>query len=202
MSQFDPKFFDKDFYIGGCEEKGYHKRNENNEHYIEFSRRLTEAFKGSGMKTVLDIGAGVGVRTINHINNGFDAYPCDISQWAYDNSMLPNKHYCCDVRNMKKIKQTFDIVISERQLGYIPAEDALMALEQIDSKAKHYIVFSIICSDHIDPNIPIVAKPGRLNIAPKKFWEDLFARFDWKLDEEKTRAMLEPAWDCLWVYKK
>ena len=201
-NMFDAKQFDSDFYHCETGTKGKHKRDVNHDVYLWFSERLTDAFKDTDCKSVLDIGAGLGIRTTNHIANGFDAYPCDVSQYGHDHSVLPDKHYLADVRDLSKVDRTFDIVIAERVLGYIPPKDSLKALKQIDSKADKYIVFSIICSDHKDRNIVEIAKPLRKNIQPQQFWLDLFAKFNWHFDEDKTNTFLKDDWSCIWVYKK
>jgi len=199
----DGSYFDKDFYTGETGDKGG-PRNVNHECYIEYASRLKEAVKDTDCKTLLDIGAGIGLRTTNYINNGFDAYPCDISEYAFENSVLKDKYYCCDVRNLDAIKNYFDIVNVERILGYLKPEDSLLALENIDRKAKRFIFFSIICLDHVDQiNVVNIARPGRINLQLKSFWLELFSKFkNWKFDEEKTKIMLRNGWDCIWVFEK
>ena len=200
--QFKADYFDEDFYKSKTGVKGTHKRDENNMAYMEFSRRVRQAFD-INTKTILDIGAGVGVRTINYINREFDAYPCDVSKYAYDNSKLPERHYLSDIRDLKEVDRTFDIVIADRVLGYIPPEDSLRALQAIDSKSDKYIILSIICLDHIDPAIVECAKPGRINIQLKSFWNELFKSFPhWTLDKEKTDIMLQNGWSCIVVIRK
>lgn len=199
---FDKDYFDRDFYTGETGLKG-NRRDQDCPGYNDWATRIKQAF-GSEIKTVLDIGAGVGIRTLHHIENDYDAYPCDISDYARDNSVLPDKHIQCDIRELYKIDRTFDLVIAERVICYLPAEYALQALQQIDKKADKYIAFNIICSDHkLDWAVEVGRKSNRLNIAPKKFWNELFSMFEnWELDKEKTDIMLNYGEaDCFWVFK-
>lgn len=204
-----PEYFDEDFYTSITGVKGKHRRDQNCPNYIEYARRMKEAFKDllseETKPTLLDIGAGVGIRTKNHIDNGFDAYSCDVSIWAAKHSVIPEKHYCVDIRKIGDYP-FIDIVNVERVLGYIPKDDSELAVANAFLIAKKYVVITVICSDHIDQeNVVKVAKPGRINIQPKAFWEDIFSRYTtrgWELDKEKTDIMLQNGWDCIWVFKK
>lgn len=203
QQDFKADYFDEDFYRCNTGTKGLHRRDVNHDVYKWFSERVHDCLKDTDCKTMLDIGAGIGIRTTNHIANGYDAYPCDVSTWACQNSVLPDKHYIADVRDLDRIKRNFDVVIAERVLGYIPKEDSFKALKEVVSKARKFVFLSIICSDHRDQQIPITAKPGRINIQPRKFWEDLLNKIpNIELDIEKTKKMLKDDWDCLYVYKK
>lgn len=204
--KFSAEYFDEDFYVSKTGVKGFHRRDQNCPNFIEFARRIKEAFKDTDCRSILDIGAGTGIRTTNHIQNGFDAYPYDVSKYGYDNSVLPNRHYLSDIRNLSSVHRTFDIVIAERVLGYIPPEDSEKAVSACFEKAKKYLVFSIICEDHPDKQgVVEVARPGRINIQMSSFWEDIFKKFKMTLDEEKTKIMLETKVGVrhgIWIFKK
>lgn len=199
-NEFNPDFFDSEFYNQKTGKKGA-KRDQQSPFYIEFSGKFKAAF-GNQIKTILDIGCGMGFRTLNHIQNGYDATGCDISKWAFENSVLPaGKHICCDMRLLNEhAKAPFDCVIVERSIEYLPAHSE--AMNAITSLSSGYFVFSIICSDHADPELVKRAAPGRLGINPKKYWLDIFNQYNLVEDVEKTNIFLRGKWDCIWVMKK
>lgn len=200
---FNEKFFDEEFYRRKTGTKGA-KRDGQSPFYIEFANKFKSAF-GSSVKTVLDIGCGMGWRTLNHIKNGYDATGCDISQWAFDNSVLPKgKHICSDMRDLRNhTQELFDVVIAERSIEYLPDEAThRSALSAITSLSKNKIVFAIICSDHKDKELVRRAAPGRLGIKPKAYWESLFFEFGLQVNKNQTDAMITGGWDCIWVVNK
>lgn len=199
---FDSNYFDEEFYKRQTGQKGA-KRNQNSPFYMEFAAKLKAAFPIHDL-SLLDIGCGMGWRTLNHFRNHFSAYGCDVSDWAYFNSVLPaGRHYCCDVRELsKRINRKFNIVNLERIVEYLPVQDARRIIEAVDHVAQDYVVAAIICSDHQDPQVVENARPGRLNINTKEFWESLAAERGWVKDEEKTAIMVSGGWDCIWVFRK
>jgi len=208
MDNFDKNFFDEEFYrMKTQDKKGVGikgaKRDENSPFYKEFSGKVNRILKDK-IKTILDIGGGLGIRTKNYVDLGFEAYCCDVSEWAYQNSVIgKEKHFCCDVRDIDtKVLGIYDLVIAERILCYIPESGIDKALDNIYNKCIRYAIFSIICSDHKDQERPILGAPGRVNIRPKEYWLEKLNKFKWKIDEEKTKVMLENGWDCVWVFEK
>jgi hypothetical protein len=208
MGEFDKTFFDEEFYRSKIHDKNGigikgAKRDQNNPFYKEFSGKVNRILGGQ-VKTILDIGGGMGIRTKNYIDLGFDAYCCDVSEWAYQNSEIgKDKHYCCDVREIDmKVPGVYDLVVTERILGYVPETGTDKALENIYNKCTKYAIFSIICSDHKDQERPIQGAPGRINMKPRTYWLEKLNSFNWKINEEKTKVMLENGWDCIWVFEK
>lgn len=208
--KFDSNFFDEEFYRSsekapiGIGLKGA-KRDGNSPYYIEYAAKMKEAFAGCEGFSILDIGGGMGWRTMNHIENGFDAYACDISRWAFENSIMPSgKHYCMDIRDVGQIERQFDIVNVERILEYLPASEMFRALEAAWSRVRPggFMVASIICSDHRDQSVVFCAQPGRLNICPRDGWLEIFFDLGAKIDEDKTKIFLGNDWDCVWVWRK
>lgn len=209
MAKFDPSFFDEEFYrstkIGpnGIGLKGA-KRDSNSPFYVEYAWKVTKALADDpDCKTMLDIGGGVGYRSENHESEGRDVYTCDVSKWAADNSIRPDKHYHLDIRKLSTINRQFDLVNVERVIEYLPARESLKALKEVDAVASKYIFLAIICADHVDgEGITVRAAPGRLNINTKAYWDGLFAKMPWTLDQAKTDIMLEGGWDCIWCFRK
>jgi SAM-dependent methyltransferase len=202
MSEFNPDWFDEEFYRRTTGDKGA-KRDQNSPNYIEYAHKVKIAMRKSGINTLLDIGCGMGWRTLNHIDNGFDATGCDISRWAFENSVLPpTKHICSDMRDLKNLNQTFDVVSVERSIEYLPEGDLMPTLETIYSLAKRYVIFSVIISDHRDQTIASMGAIKRLSMFPREYWNKLFSHFDWRLNASKTRIMLLNNWDGIWVFEK
>lgn len=199
---FDETYFDREFYERQTGAKGA-KRNQNNPFYQEFSARLARAFVTRDL-SLLDIGCGMGWRTTNHFRNAWSAYGCDVSDWAYFNSVLPlGRHFCCDMRDLpRRVKRTFQVVAVERSIEYLPQEEAAKALDAIDAVATDYVVMSVICTDHRDPNVVEASRPGRLNMNTKAYWEAMCYAKGWILDKVKTQVMTDGGWDCIWVWRK
>jgi ubiquinone biosynthesis O-methyltransferase len=114
----------------------------------EFDRDISAPKPFAGLR-ILDIGCGMGWRTTNHFRNGWSAYGCDVSDWAYFNSVLPlGRHFCCDMRDLpRRVKRSFQVVSVERSIEYLPQDEAVKALDSIDAVATDYVVTSIICTE-------------------------------------------------------
>lgn len=204
---FDKNFFDEEFYLS--KQKDAHgdgvkgaKRDKLSWNMCEFSSKVDRCLANTGCKSILDIGGGIGVRTELYVKKEYDAYVCDISEWACQNSLMKDRHYCKDIRNIGEIGKKFDVIITERIIEYLPTEYAIDAMKSVYDNVDKYAFFSIVCSDHRDPNIPLLGAPGRMNINKKSYWENLFSKFKWSIDKEKVDIMLENDWDCIWVLKK
>lgn len=197
MPIFNFNYFDRDFYRSFTNRKGA-KRDRQSPHYIEFAAKVKECFHNTDVRTVLDIGCGMGWRTLNHLDNGFDATGVDVSRWAYNNSVLPpGKHICSDMRHLTG---SYDLVIVERSIEYLPPKYIVSTLDVLSKLATKYIIFSVICSDHKNSKIVKNASPGRLTMVTKAEWQEWFSAHPWKLDEDKTAIMLGNDWDCQWVF--
>jgi SAM-dependent methyltransferase len=201
--EFDPKYFDEEFYVCKTGYKGG-KRDQNNPTYKDFSNRIFKAFESEDIKTILDIGGGVGYRTLNYQAKGYDAWTFDVSEYAYQHSVNPGKHICEDItQNYIPGTNVFDLVIAERILGYIDPEKSEQALLNIEKFSNKWIVLAIICQDHVAGDWFVeVARPGRINIQPKKFWMHKVQKLGWIQDELKTEIMNAGGWDGITVWRK
>jgi ubiquinone/menaquinone biosynthesis C-methylase UbiE len=97
---------------------------------------------------------------------------------------------------------SFDVINCERTICYLPEKYADKVIGQLKRVSKKYIVFTIICADHVDPNLPVLGAPGRKNINTKAYWKNLFAKHELNIDEERTATMRGGGWDCIWVVTK
>ena len=202
-TKFDAKWFDEGFYRGA---KGS-KRDEVSPFYHFFIGRVLSTYKDKsyeGMK-LLDIGCGMGFRTNIYRNHKIDATGLDVSEWASENSVLPPKrHICGDIRYVHKLftRKSFDLVVPERVMAYLPKEDATLTVKRLAALTKKNIIFSIICADHLSETRVKSGSPGRINIAPKSFWLDCFEKADLEINEEKTAIMCAGGWDCIWFLER
>ena len=200
---FDSNWFDEDFYRGG---KGS-IRDKESPFYHFFINRVLQTYGDKsyeGMK-VLDVGCGMGIRTAIYRRHNIDAYGVDVSKWAHENNILPEgKHFCSDARNIQELfpANSFDLVVPERVMGYIPKINAAKTVQKLASLTKKNIIFSIICSDHKSKERVISGAPGRINIAPKAFWLDCFKKANLEINVEKTAVMCKDGWDCIWFLEK
>lgn len=200
---FNAEWFDESFYRGG---KGSIRDKESPFYHLFISRVLATYGDKSyeGMK-LLDVGCGMGIRTMIYRRNRIDAYGLDISKWAFENSVLPEgKHFCGDTRKVSGFfeQRSFDLVVAERVMGYIPKEDAAATVKRLASLTKKNIIFSIICLDHVSKQRVLSGAPGRINIAPKSFWSDCFGAANLKINKEKTAIMCKGGWDCIWLLER
>ena len=201
--KFDPSWFDEGFYRGS---KGS-IRDKESPFYHQFVNRVLMTYKDKSYEEMklLDVGCGLGIRTMIYRKNKIDAYGLDVSRWAYENTALPDfKHFCGDVRKVGRFFElrSFDLVVAERIMGYIPKKDAEFAVKRLASLTKKNIIFSIICSDHRSKQRVLSGAPGRINIAPKSFWLSCFEKASLKINIEKTAIMCQGGWDCVWFLEK
>lgn len=200
---FDAEYFDEEFYVCRTGTKGG-KRDVEIPVFPFYVSLMLECFGGKGFK-FLDIGCGVGLRTMHYINAGEDAIGFDVSKYAYEHSALPDeKKVLGDVRNIAEIfpENSFDVINCERTMSYLPEEDANEIIKNLAKVTKKYVMFAIICTDHKDQNLQVAGKPGRLNINTKEYWENLFFLNGLMIDFEKTKIMRPEYWDCTWVVRK
>ena len=203
-SEFNADWFDENFYRGG---KGS-IRDKESPFYRMFVNRVIETFGEEEYKglQLLDCGCGLGIRTNIYICQGFDAFGIDISKWAHENHVLEEGHHeCVDLRwipdGLFGIEK-FDLLSVERVMGYIPKRDAQKVVKNLVKLTKKNIIFSIICSDHSGSEAVLRGSPGRINIAPKKFWLEIFKKAGLIVNGEKTAIMCKSDWDCVWFLEK
>jgi 2-polyprenyl-3-methyl-5-hydroxy-6-metoxy-1,4-benzoquinol methylase len=201
--KFDPLWFDEGFYRGG---KGS-IRDKESPFYRQFVNRVLKTYEDKsyeGMR-LLDVGCGLGIRTAIYRENKIDAIGFDVSKWAYNNTVLPDfKHFCGDVRSVGGFFEhnSFDLVVAERIMGYVPRQDAAIIVKRLAQMTKRNIIFSIICSDHKSKQRVLSGAPGRINIASKAFWLDCFRKANLKINIEKTAIMCKGGWDCVWFLEE
>lgn len=111
------------------------------EHWIDASQ-WKEFFK---CKTALDIGCGVGHRVLTLNELGVDAYGCDISQWAVDNShkKVSYKIIQLDISKESWENGSFDLVIAYDILEHLTEQELETALKNIKESTNKHILFSI-----------------------------------------------------------
>lgn len=212
MKKFDENYFDEDFYKSG--DKGA-IRNLDSPHYRMFASKVDTCIqKMTSHKkirkvdfTILDVGCGVGWEAKHYIEYGYDAYGCDVSAWAFNNSVLPDGHrFCGDIRRLVDVipPAKFDLVIANRILAYLPSEeDIINALKQLIMFAKRNILLAIICSDHKGKMVQEWAKgSGRITFLPKAWYEKQFKSLGLMLRKDLTEIMLAGDWDCVWWLRK
>lgn len=197
----DEDYFDEDFYRGGG--KGA-VRDKDSPFYRMYASRVLSCIGGKEYK-ILDVGCGMGIRTMHYVTAGEAVVGFDVSKWAYESTVLPEgRHVLGDVRKINTyfLYRAFDVVNVERVMAYLPEEDARETVGRVVEVASKYVIFSIICSDHGDGKAAKRGAPGRLNINTKQYWEELFVEVDLTLNEEYTKRMRAQGWDCIWFLER
>lgn len=197
------EYFDEDFY-NGSKTEGV-ARNIDGPTFFMQAVALAEcigAKKENGTsRTVLVTGCGMGFN-VNHIKNvGFDVQGIDISSYAIEHSQAPDFVEQGDIRRLsKEVTGKFDVVTCERILEYMEEADVIKSLKEVKKVAKEFVVVGVVPEDHHDQEMVNRARPGRKSMRAKGWWESVFQKAGFKINQEKTQKYLSyKGWDGFWV---
>jgi len=211
------EWFDQDFFTQGRkDERGRSikgaKRDQDSPHYKFMAIAVTQVLGTEG--SWLDIGCGMGW-TVQHLRDcGVkNAEGVEISQWAVDNAVCEGIYHGDVVRlhrlghenaNLKVSGESkrWDRILCDRVLGYLEPIDAGKAIKALSLSLAPdgYLVCAIICSDHKSEEVRRNGAWGRKSLRSKEWYVGKFRKNGLVVDEEKTRAIVEPrSWDCVWV---
>lgn len=127
---------------------------ENESRRIWIREHYETIFQGKEIHTLLDVSIGSGGMTLPIADLGIRLYGSDLSQDMLDKCQMkadgfhiPITLKCSDFRTVSaQFPQQFDCVISSgNSLGYVPNDDVLLTLEQMDHLIKDggYLYFDI-----------------------------------------------------------
>lgn len=114
---------------------------ENNLHiYINDIEPMAKYFKHRTKVLVLGCSIGYQVWALRQL--GFDAYGCDISQWALDRAIVKNCIWC-NINKMPYADGEFDNVIGTDIMEHIPMEWLDDSIREIKRVVKSKVLFRI-----------------------------------------------------------
>ncbi len=134
-------------------------------------------------KKVLDVGCAYGGFVLSCLLDSVDAWGCDISTFTTSKEqlihpILKDKLFPCPAHDMPFPDNEFDIVISEQVLEHIPEDKAEKSVSEILRIVK--VGGHIRCSGIFGEKPPpdYVDDPTHINIQLKKYWQDLFDKYN------------------------
>lgn len=126
-------------------------------------------FYGDITYGILDIGCGDGSFVTWLLNNGQDAYGCDITLQGV-NSCQIGRYYECPAWDMPYKDASFDITVSMDVLEHIPTELIPATIKEIDRVTRHNSI-------HIIATFPDHTYNGHevhLTVKPIEWWAEQF----------------------------
>jgi len=137
LSQFGWEYFDDPNFCGGYRGFKYDGR------WREIAQKMTDFFSLSDGAKILDIGCSKGflLYDFKMINQTFDVYGIDISNYAIENSMptIKNNLTCTSCTKLPYEESTFDLVLCMATLHNLPCEtDCRKAISEINRVGKNH----------------------------------------------------------------
>lgn len=113
----------------------YSKKYEHLERFVSYYHQV-KLIADLNPKTILEIGIGGGALRGLIANKGYE-----ISTADFDDSLEPD--IVCDIRNIPKPDDSYDLVCAFEVLEHIPYEESLKALKEMKRVSRKNIVISV-----------------------------------------------------------
>jgi SAM-dependent methyltransferase len=191
---FDPAYFDQVFYDDPIASKGA-TRNQNGPTYRDVANVIANLYGGQKLRMV-DVGCGVGWVPKNLQDAGERCDGIEVSEYAVTHSVVPIHRG--DVRTLDQLRWTWDVVICERVLGYLPEADIPRALRALHAAAP-LAYLGIITTDHERYKSCGEAyhrQNGRQTFRPCSWWFAQMQQAGFQLDVPRLKKLnvIRPGW--------
>lgn len=141
-----PKLYGKKYYKHGAN-GGYNGYNSDKLGHVLAAhvQAIQNLYAKKEYSTVLDVGCATGIVVNKFLEAGYDAYGCDISTWAIENTETDKDRVkVADVRNLEQYEDnSFDLVICSETLEHIPEEYLQKALSELYRVSRKFVCFSV-----------------------------------------------------------
>lgn len=166
----------------------------NNSRSTDFNQQLQDLLKHTLEPSVLDIGCAGGGMVHDVLEMGIDAVGLEGSDFCKRNKLkewplIPENLFTCDVTkpfvlSSENGPHPFDVITAWEVFEHIPEEDLPQLMRNLNTHSKTGT--GLVCSIANFPS-PVLGVELHRTIKESKWWETLFAAYDWRRDKELER---------------